>query len=558
MLPTAEVCSFQQIRAVITCRVCQNPYNDPRILLCGHSFCRTCIEQLSGSGDCNFVQCPDCGKSSEFSNINMLVHNTQLAELAKVNKIDIRSNSLCSACNQNPSITKCEHCNQLCCTGCINLHQDQISEELNTITEKLSDQIVMVRKDIKNKRHQFEVCKDQAKVDSLAKLELTKKQLESTWQRMYDTLQQFTESKEKEASQAIVNVNKELEQIEILVKHVKELLTGQISSVSVGQLLQIRQSLLEPGKRLPSLSSQIGIDFPTLKFIASKHEIKEDLLGQYSIERSSKNSLRLLEIVGREGSHKGEFRYPCSLSIDWHGYLIVCDRDNSRVQILGIEDDKPHIRQVVGLNKPCDVCCDLSAQHFIITDEHRVSVLDDAFRTVHILGSTEPGKSINSFNMPWGVCSDSESVYVADNKNDRIVVLRLMTYEWLRDIPLNVGASPNYICTHDDRLIYSSIENKKVTVLSKHGQILFQFPKAKSLLRVLTPMNVRIHDNFIFVVDSVEHAFLAYTMNGEFFQKYQHEYFARLSGLSFYGSVAYLSDIATNCIFKIIGPFCQR
>ena len=42
-----------------TCSICLGPFDTPRMLPCGHSFCIDCLQSLITRGDRN---CPDCRK----------------------------------------------------------------------------------------------------------------------------------------------------------------------------------------------------------------------------------------------------------------------------------------------------------------------------------------------------------------------------------------------------------------------------------------------------------------------------------------------------------------
>lgn len=48
------------IDMLVTCRVCQSLFKDPRILPCGHTFCRDCIDFTLLNQTTDRVRCPDC------------------------------------------------------------------------------------------------------------------------------------------------------------------------------------------------------------------------------------------------------------------------------------------------------------------------------------------------------------------------------------------------------------------------------------------------------------------------------------------------------------------
>ncbi|KAG7497701.1 E3 ubiquitin-protein ligase TRIM39-like [Solea senegalensis] len=60
------------------CTICQQVFNDPVTIPCGHNFCQACIQSVWDSGD--VCQCPTCNKS--FSSLPELSINTAFKELA--------------------------------------------------------------------------------------------------------------------------------------------------------------------------------------------------------------------------------------------------------------------------------------------------------------------------------------------------------------------------------------------------------------------------------------------------------------------------------------------
>ncbi len=117
-----------------TCAVCDNFFDDPRILPCLHSFCSKCIASLNQD---NSVTCPTCSHQSLISpdgdsvpsSVQSLQSNTWLRETSRINGF-IReisqlssSDSSCASCGENaPSTSYCIECNGGVCTFCLKAH----------------------------------------------------------------------------------------------------------------------------------------------------------------------------------------------------------------------------------------------------------------------------------------------------------------------------------------------------------------------------------------------------------------------------------------------------
>lgn len=55
---TTAICSYENIRQITSCTVCNRTFKDPRILPCGHTFCIDCIRNTML--DTTVMACPNC------------------------------------------------------------------------------------------------------------------------------------------------------------------------------------------------------------------------------------------------------------------------------------------------------------------------------------------------------------------------------------------------------------------------------------------------------------------------------------------------------------------
>ena len=44
----------------LTCSVCLEPFKDPKVLPCLHSYCHECIINLAKNAKSNTIDCPEC------------------------------------------------------------------------------------------------------------------------------------------------------------------------------------------------------------------------------------------------------------------------------------------------------------------------------------------------------------------------------------------------------------------------------------------------------------------------------------------------------------------
>ncbi|KAM4012364.1 E3 ubiquitin/ISG15 ligase TRIM25-like [Anomaloglossus baeobatrachus] len=69
------------LRDELSCSICRDIYTDPVSLICGHSFCRGCINRKLDSQSSKSYSCPDCG--AEFRDRSKLCKNIVLAKVVE-------------------------------------------------------------------------------------------------------------------------------------------------------------------------------------------------------------------------------------------------------------------------------------------------------------------------------------------------------------------------------------------------------------------------------------------------------------------------------------------
>ena len=108
----------------ITCSVCREHYVDPKILSCGHSFCkRRCILLPD-------FRCPEpgCGQEVHVDDVDTLDDPPDVKEallnFCHSEKVEVLKKAKCDSCSlMNDAVAYCENCIQLLCSTCVAAHQ---------------------------------------------------------------------------------------------------------------------------------------------------------------------------------------------------------------------------------------------------------------------------------------------------------------------------------------------------------------------------------------------------------------------------------------------------
>ncbi|XP_071391191.1 E3 ubiquitin-protein ligase TRIM32 [Centroberyx affinis] len=132
------------LREVLECPICLETYNQdqmrPKLLQCGHTVCRQCLEKLLAS-TINGVRCPFCSKVSRMSSISQLADNlTVLKILDCTSSCSAAAAALMckSCCNRLPR-QYCHDCVSVLCDLCKaegHLHQGHSVQPIRVAAEQ--------------------------------------------------------------------------------------------------------------------------------------------------------------------------------------------------------------------------------------------------------------------------------------------------------------------------------------------------------------------------------------------------------------------------------------
>ena len=114
------------------CKKCHNHYNDPRMLPCLHSFCKSCVGQLViQNGSKKTVRCPTCYSTSPLplKGVDVFPRNVRLNYEAAITKYEAQIKSKtppsCDECRREPpleTVSFCCTCRSFLCKECHTQH----------------------------------------------------------------------------------------------------------------------------------------------------------------------------------------------------------------------------------------------------------------------------------------------------------------------------------------------------------------------------------------------------------------------------------------------------
>ena len=118
----------EEIEKEITCAICFDHYQDPKILPCLHYFCADCLQRLAARVG-QPVPCPECRREATFDDVRDLLTpffvNRMIGLHERVEKAEGRAEALCELCkNRGKAEAFCRQCERFVCAGCVKSHEN--------------------------------------------------------------------------------------------------------------------------------------------------------------------------------------------------------------------------------------------------------------------------------------------------------------------------------------------------------------------------------------------------------------------------------------------------
>ncbi|XP_071786931.1 E3 ubiquitin-protein ligase TRIM33-like [Asterias amurensis] len=115
----------------LECGICFDPYKDPKILDCLHSFCKICLQNYQSTNfkDATMLICPLCRKKTQLhqKDVQALKTNfniTGLADQLKLVSLSEDNQWVCKLCkDKNEATHFCFDCPAIFCANCYKVHQ---------------------------------------------------------------------------------------------------------------------------------------------------------------------------------------------------------------------------------------------------------------------------------------------------------------------------------------------------------------------------------------------------------------------------------------------------
>uniref|UniRef100_M3ZUB6 RING-type E3 ubiquitin transferase n=1 Tax=Xiphophorus maculatus TaxID=8083 RepID=M3ZUB6_XIPMA len=468
------------MREVLECPICLETYNQdklrPKLLQCGHTVCRLCLEKLLAN-TINGVRCPFCSKVSRMSSISQLADNLTVLKIIDCTLTCSAAATalMCKSCGNRLPRQFCYDCTTVLCEVCKadgHLHEGHSVQPIKVAAEQrrkeLSGRLAALRDVMGN----------------IQKKKTTLENISKSLRQKYRVVQQEYSSAElhlqEELSKSRRTFTASLGEVEKLNAQVLEEQTYLLNLAEVKVVsrcdyltVRVRQSdialLKDDGAGSDdeeldlrsSLPTQFQLQEPTLARAEHSNPIEVGCLttNTYTVNTDDEKGgletmldsrppvCQFVKKMGCKGALPGMFNLPISICVSPQGDILVADRGNCRVQIFNRKGVPREIRRNASIDNfvlsffGADLP-NLIPLSIAVTPQGLIGVTDNYDNSVKVY--TMDGHYVachkNQLIKPWGITAmPSGQFVVSDVEGGKL---------WCLAVDRNVGViSYNRLCS---------------------------------------------------------------------------------------------------------------
>ena len=131
----------EDLEKEITCPICQDHFQEPKILPCCHVYCKVCVQKLAWRAGANQpFACPEC-RSDTFlpqndpDQLTTAFFVNRMIELhSRMEKAHGKVETLCEECSECKAVAFCRHCMEFICDNCVKVHKKMRAFSDHTVT----------------------------------------------------------------------------------------------------------------------------------------------------------------------------------------------------------------------------------------------------------------------------------------------------------------------------------------------------------------------------------------------------------------------------------------
>ncbi|CAH2222410.1 E3 ubiquitin- ligase TRIM32 [Pelobates cultripes] len=406
MAAAAPSFNVDALREVLECPICMETYTEeqlrPKLLHCGHSTCRQCLEKLLAS-TINGVRCPFCSRVTHVGSVSQLSDNLTVLKIINTAELgQAVTRLMCKDCGRRLPRGFCKSCAVLLCEACREEGHSQpghpvlsLRDAANESRRLLEGRLTRLRQrmlDIQKRKASLEgisamlkckykaVLQDYNKEESRVQEELARSrklftaslsEVEKINTQLLDEqayLLNITEVqlvsrcdylllKIKQSDTALLEESVDEEEPELAADLPKEITLQDAEFFKVGYVdpLQVGEVVKKPytvnvQEIQPEISGFSLVPCNDLEMLSEEVSTVVAQCPSPPINRIPEAACNLqqcqfLRKMGSKGNMPGMFNLPVSLHITPLGEVLVADRGNHRIQLFNRKGFHKEIRR---------------------------------------------------------------------------------------------------------------------------------------------------------------------------------------------------------------------
>ena len=499
-----------------TCKNCSNPYTDPRMLPCLHSFCTTCIESLIvQDGSKKTIRCPMCETTSHIpeKGIEAIPQNVRLSYEAEVATYEAKIKGTvptdCEACNRIPSeqaVAFCCTCREFQCKPCHDYHlmYKKTANHIALIIDEAKDHDVSAQ--LKENMPPGPLhCQEHTSAEvklycttckTLVCIQCTVIQHAG---HKFEEINNFAEKQKvdlDQSAQSLCNATTKLDEAvangKVMIEKVgaRKLLVNDMIQNTIQEL---HKALDKRGKALLAQSSKItaskltSLQLQMEEMASLRDEIDSCCAAISEAQRSHTDTqllsvvmvlqTRLQELMKKFSVTTLQLREDDTVSANLDTASLVSEMSMfgsiKKRQARNYKSLSKPVMTISGINAPYNVAVHDDGDIFVTSfSDHCIRVFDKNGRKKAKIGSH--GSGDGQFNSPLGIATSGDVVFVAENGGNRIQKLSI-TGEFLMKFGTQGSGNgqlyrPWGMCLSSNGNLYvTELSNRRVQVFNPDG-----------------------------------------------------------------------------------------
>jgi len=141
----------EQLEHLIMCAVCLEHLKSPKMLYCGHTFCKLCLTSIVAKNKKrDILSCPECRTEHKIpsAGIDGFPDNRTAAAFVEIYQKkqgnQHQAGMHCLECGLAHKTKKCEHCQKSLCPDCLDFHAKQLLQETKRLAEIFQREVSVV------------------------------------------------------------------------------------------------------------------------------------------------------------------------------------------------------------------------------------------------------------------------------------------------------------------------------------------------------------------------------------------------------------------------------